>query len=69
MGKMREDVRMKAKALSRWTKAGRRMTRKELEDVKRAYHVGDEKYGPTLCVEWMVSEIEALWRERRAKKA
>lgn len=59
---------MKAEALSRWTKAGRRMTRKELDEVKRAYHIGDESgcvYAPNLNVERMVAEIEALWRERR----
>lgn len=51
-------------ALSRWTKAGRRMTRKEMDDVKRMYHIGDDRYAAHLVVEHLVSEVEALWRER-----
>ena len=54
--------------LSRWTKGTRRMTKKELEEIKRAYHIGDNRYAPNLCVERMVAEIEALWRDRERRR-
>lgn len=43
----------------------RRMTKKELETIKQAYHIGDVGYSRTIHVELLVNEVEALWREKK----
>jgi hypothetical protein len=41
------------------------MTKKELETIKQAYHIGDVGYSRTIHVELLVNEVEALWREKK----
>ena len=58
----------------------RRLTRKELDEIRRAYHMDLEKvgcqrvavdgaiYAGRHYVERLVDEVEALWRARRKAK-
>ena len=40
----------------------KRMTKKDLEEVKQAHHVGDTGYAKTVYIERLVNEVEACWR-------
>jgi len=49
----------------------KRMTKEDLSVIKRLYHIGYDSgcnYTRHIYVERLVSEIEALWRERRREK-
>jgi hypothetical protein len=58
----------------------RRLTRKELDEIRRAYHMDLEKagcqrvaadgaiYACHIYVERLVDEVGALWRARRKKR-
>ena len=46
----------------------KKLTKKELEDIKSSYHIGDDHYAPTIYVEKLVKEVERLWKKERSEK-
>jgi hypothetical protein len=43
------------------------LTDEELDEIKRVYHVGDDKYGKTVYVEKLVAEVERLKAKEASK--
>lgn len=39
----------------------KKLTKKELNQIKVSYHIGDNRYARCVCVEKLVGEIERLW--------